>query len=73
MGIMMGIRTGTERLYTSLSLFPDEKVGYSPYSYLYLNDVRIFRQNGDGFTQYPETGLSIILLSSLSFNVFFLN
>jgi len=34
--------------------YPVEKVGDSPYPYLYLVNAGISRQNGDRFGQYPR-------------------
>jgi len=36
------------------SPYPIEKVGDSPYPYLYPVNAGIPRQNGDGFGQYPR-------------------
>ena len=53
-GIMAG--TGMGRICTSsyLSLYLIEKVRNSPYPYPYSVNVEIFRQNGEGFGQYPR-------------------
>jgi len=49
--IMVGICTSP-----SPSPYPIEKIRDSPYPcpYAYLVNAGIFRQNGDGFGQYPQ-------------------
>jgi len=52
--IMTGMGMGTRQICTSTSPcpFPIEKVGYSPHSYLYPINAKIFHQNGNEFGQY---------------------
>jgi len=56
MSIMVGVGSRTEQICTSSSQspYPIERVGYSPYTYLYPVNVEIFHLNENVFGQYLE-------------------